>query len=97
MIVTTEVGRIMDDSEIKQEIKRLIVSELDLRGKSEADIADDIRLFGGGLGLDSLDALQLATAMEERFGIRVPDDKESKEIFTSVSTLAAFVANALPK
>jgi acyl carrier protein len=87
----------MNESDIKQEIKRLIVRELDLRGKTEADIADDLRLFGGGLGLDSLDALQLATALEERFGIQVPDDKESKAIFTSVSTLAAFVEKSLPE
>jgi acyl carrier protein len=86
----------MNESDIRQEIKRLIVQELDLRGKTEADIADDLRLFGGGLGLDSLDALQLATAMEERFGIEVPDDKQSKEIF-SVTTLAAFVVKNLPQ
>lgn len=87
----------MNESDIRQEIKRLIVRELDLRGKTEADIADDLRLFGGGLGLDSLDALQLATAMEERFGVEVPDDKQSKEIFESVTTLAAFVAKNLPR
>jgi len=85
----------MNDADIRLEIKRLIVKELDLRGKTEHDIADDLRLFGGGLGLDSLDALQLATAMEERFGITVPDDKESKAIFASVATLAAFVAKSL--
>jgi acyl carrier protein len=88
----------MTESDIRQEIKRLIVTELDLRGKTEADIADEVRLFGGGgLGLDSLDALQIATAIEERFGIQVPDDKESKAIFTSVTTLAAFVAKNLPE
>jgi acyl carrier protein len=81
--------------EVKQDIKRLIVKELDLRGKTEADIADDLPLFGGGLGLDSLDALQLATALEERFDIRMPDDQESKGIFRSVETLAAYVESAM--
>jgi acyl carrier protein len=81
----------MDASEVKLEIKRIILRELDLRGKTEADIPDDLRLFGGGLGLDSLDALQLATALEERFGVTIPDDEESKSIFRSVETLAAFV------
>jgi len=87
----------MDLSDIKLEIKRMMVKELDLRGKKEADIPDDAALFGsrGALGLDSLDALQLATALEERFAIQVPDDKESKSIFYSVSTLAAFVQASL--
>jgi acyl carrier protein len=84
----------MEASDIKLEIKRIIVKELDLRGKTEADIPDDLRLFGGGLGLDSLDALQLATALEERFGVTIPDDEESKSIFRSVDTLATFVQAA---
>jgi len=86
----------MEDLDLGRTIKQIIISELDLRGKTEADIADDLPLFGAsGLGLDSLDALQLATALEERFGISVPDDKESKEIFRSVATLASFVKSAL--
>jgi acyl carrier protein len=87
----------MTDAEIRREIKRLLIEELDLRGKKEEDIADDLRLFGGGLGLDSLDALQLATAMEERFGIAMPSDESSKGVFASVSTLADFVAKSLPE
>lgn len=87
----------MPIEDIKHAIKLLIVKELDLRGKTEADIADDLRLFGGGLGLDSVDALQLATALEERFGITMPDDRESKAVFTSVDTLAAFVVQSLPQ
>ena len=82
----------MDASDLKSKIKQIIVKELDLRGKTEADIADDLVLFGpSGLGLDSLDALQLATAIEEQFEITVPDDKEHKSVFRSVDTLAAFV------
>lgn len=86
----------MEDSDIKRTIKQIIIRELDLRGKTEADIADDLALFGaGGLGLDSLDALQLATALEEQYAISVPDDKASKEIFRSVETLAAFVKSSI--
>ncbi len=82
----------MQESDVRRNIKQIIIKELDLRGKTEADIADDLPLFGaGGLGLDSLDALQLATALEEQYDIRVPDEKESKGIFRSVETLAAFV------
>jgi acyl carrier protein len=86
----------MEDSDIKRTIKQIIIRELDLRGKTEADIADDLTLFGaGGLGLDSLDALQLAAALEEQYGISVPDDKASKEIFRTVETLAAFVKSSV--
>jgi acyl carrier protein len=82
----------MQESDVRRNIKQIIIKELDLRGKTEADIADDLPLFGaGGLGLDSLDALQLATALEEQYAVSVPDDKESKGIFRSVETLAAFV------
>ncbi|HEX3594152.1 MAG TPA: phosphopantetheine-binding protein [Polyangiaceae bacterium] len=82
----------MHQDDLKQELKRLIVEELDLRDQSPASIEDDASLFGEGLGLDSLDALQLAVAIEERFGIAIPEDDRAKEIFASVSALARYVA-----
>jgi len=75
-------------------LKHLIISELDLRGKTPEDILDDAPLFGSGLGLDSLDALQLSVAVEERFGVQLPDGEEAKEIFASVSALANFIHRA---
>lgn len=83
----------MQGTDTRQIIKRIIVKELDLRGKTEADIPDDLPLFGqgGALGLDSLDALQLATALEERFGVTIPEGKDAQPIFRSVDSLAAFV------
>lgn len=78
-------------SELKRQIKDLIVTELDLRGKSADDIDDDAPLFGEGLGLDSLDALQLASSLEERFGVRVPDGQEGRDAFASVTALAGFI------
>jgi acyl carrier protein len=83
----------MDDRVLKSEIKRLLIESLDLRQKSEADIADDLPLFGEGLKLDSLDALQLAVALEERYGCEIPDDEEGRRIFASVSAIAAYVAS----
>jgi acyl carrier protein len=74
-----------------QEIKHLLVSELDLQGRSEADIDENAALFGEGLGLDSLDALQIAMAVEERFGVRIPEGDEARPIFRNVASLAAFV------
>jgi acyl carrier protein len=82
----------MDQAGLKSEIKRLMIEQLDLRGKSEADIDDEAALFGGGLGLDSLDALQLAMAIEERFGVTVPEGLEGRKVFASVSAIAAYVS-----
>jgi acyl carrier protein len=75
------------------EIKALIVKELNLQGKDPASIDDHAPLFGdGGLGLDSLDALQLAMSLEERFGVRIPEGDEARPIFRSVAALAEHVA-----
>jgi acyl carrier protein len=81
-----------DLSELKSAIKRALIEELDLRGKTEADIDDQAPLFGAGLGLDSLDALQLAMAIEERFGVTVPEGEGGREVFASVTAIAQFVA-----
>ncbi len=82
----------MDRDALKREIKQLLIEELDLRDHSAADIDDDAPLFGEGLGLDSLDALQLAMAIEERFGVRIPEGEEAKQIFASVATVAEHIA-----
>jgi acyl carrier protein len=84
----------MDQSELKSQIKRALLEELDLRGRSEADIDDEAPLFGEGLGLDSLDALQLAMAIEERFGVTVPEGEASRAIFASVAAIAAHITKA---
>ena len=78
--------------QITLEIKQLLVSELNLVGKTPEGIDEDAPLFGkGGLGLDSLDALQIAMLIEEKFGVRVPEGDEARPIFASVTTLAQFV------
>lgn len=84
----------MDREDLKLEIKRLLIEELDLRDRVESDIVDDAPLFGEGLGLDSLDALQLAMALEERFGVRIPEGEEAKAIFASVDAIADHIAAA---
>lgn len=86
----------MAEDSLKLEIKRLIIEELDLRNLTEVDIVDDAPLFGEGLGLDSLDALQLAVAVEERYGVEIPEDEQAKAIFASVSALAAHVRSKRP-
>jgi acyl carrier protein len=82
----------MQRSDLKREIKQLLVSELNLAGRDPATIDDDALLFGSdGLGLDSLDALQIAMLVEEKFGIRVPEGDEARPIFRSVSSLSEFI------
>ena len=84
----------MDQSELKSRIKQAILEELDLRGRTETDIDDAAPLFGAGLGLDSLDALQLAMAIEERFGVKVPEGEGSRAIFASVNAIAEHITQA---
>src|SRR5580704_14408155 len=99
-------GDPMDDASLKAEIKQLIVKELNLEGRDPASIVDDAPLFGAagaagapsgpaaGLGLDSLDALQLAMSIEERYGVRIPEGDEARGIFASVTSLAKHVLAA---
>jgi acyl carrier protein len=84
----------MDRETLKTEIKQLIIQELDLRDRTAGEIADDAPLFGDGLGLDSLDALQLAMAIEDRFGLQIPEGEPAKRIFASVDALADYIARA---
>lgn len=81
----------MDPDTLTLALKRLMIEELDLRGKTPEAIDEQAPLFGEGLGLDSLDALQLAMAVEERFGVRVPDGEEGRAAFASVRALADFI------
>ena len=84
----------MDSAEVRAELKRLIVSELNLKGRDPAAIEDDAPLFGSGLGLDSLDALQLAMVIEERMGVRIPEGDEARAIFQSVRAIADHIEKA---
>lgn len=82
----------MTDRELDQEIKRLLVERLDLRGKTPDDIPSAEPLFGSGLGLDSLDGLELAMALEERFGVEVPEGEAGRAALASVQAIVAFVS-----
>jgi acyl carrier protein len=79
---------------LERELKRLLIEELDLREHTEASIDSTAPLFGTGLGLDSLDALQLAVAVEERYTVEIPEDDRAKAIFASVSALAEYILAA---
>ena len=73
------------------ELKKHIIEVLNLEDLQPADIDNDAPLFGEGLGLDSIDALELIVMMEKVYGIRVKDPSAGKEIFKSVNTMAAFI------
>ena len=72
-------------------IKRLIVESLNLEGMRPEMIEDEAPLFGEGLGLDSVDALELVVALEKEFGIKIKSQEIGREVFSSVSTLSEFI------
>ena len=75
-------------SELKQRIKELMVENLMLQ-VTTAEIGDELPLFGpGGLGLDSVDALQLVVALDKHFGLKIRDPEAAREILRNVSTIA---------
>ena len=76
-------------TELERELKHLIVEALMLEDVEPGDIDTDAALFGDGLGLDSIDALELALAIERRFGVKIqPGEDEAPKIFASVRALA---------
>jgi acyl carrier protein len=78
--------------EIELELKKLVVETLALEDVSPENIESTAPLFVEGLGLDSIDALELAMVLEERYGVQLGEDPdENREIFRSISSLAAFV------
>lgn len=77
--------------ELIDELKKEIIKALNLEDVTPDDIDADASLFGGGLGLDSIDALELIVMLEKKYGIKLKDPSEGKEVFKSVNVMAAFV------
>ena len=77
--------------ELVIELKKKIIEVLNLEDMQPEDIDNDSPLFGEGLGLDSIDALELIVMMEKNYGIKIKDPAIGKDIFKSVNTMAAFV------
>lgn len=76
---------------LKQQLKSQIIEALNLEDLTPADIQDDAPLFGEGLGLDSIDALELIMLLEKNYGIRLSNPAEGKAIFRSVSIMAEYI------
>lgn len=81
----------MNRDELKQRLKVLLVEGLKLENIRPEDIQDGEPIFVEGLGLDSIDALELVVLVEERFGVSIPDEEIGKLAFASVNALADFV------
>jgi acyl carrier protein len=78
--------------ELILELKQEIINVLNLEGMTPANITDDDELFGdGGLGLDSIDALELIVLLEKNYGIKLKDPAQGKEIFRSIRTMAEYI------
>ena len=79
-------------SDLKQELKEKIIEQLNLEDIAIEEIADTDPLFGEGLGLDSIDALELIVMLDKDYGIKLADPKEGKKIFESIATMSAYIA-----
>ena len=77
--------------ELVLELKKQIIEVLNLEDVKPEDIENDSPLFGSGLGLDSIDALELIVMMEKNYGIKIKDPSAGKEIFKSINSMAEFV------
>jgi acyl carrier protein len=78
---------------LKAKVKEMIIRDLKLEDINPEDIVDDAHLFIEGLGLDSLEALQLVVSVEESFGVLIPDENAGKVAFESINSLAKYIQN----
>lgn len=81
-------------SELKENLKKQIIEQLNLEDVKTSDIQDDAPLFGTGLGLDSIDALELIVLMEKHYHLKITNPEKGKEIFYSINSMAEYITNA---
>lgn len=77
--------------DFKTKLKEQIIEVLNLEDMEAEDIVDSDPLFGDGLGLDSIDALELIVLLEKEYDIKLKDPSEGKSVFTSVDTMAEYI------
>lgn len=78
--------------ELIRQLKLQLIDALNLEGMTPEDIDDNAPLFGDGLGLDSIDVLELIVLIEKNYGIRLTGPAEGKQVFQSVAVMAAYIA-----
>lgn len=76
---------------LRDKLKKELIEQLNLEDLEPGDIITDAPLFGDGLGLDSIDALEIIVLLEKEYDIKISDPREGKEIMYSVETLAGFI------
>lgn len=87
----------MDQSELKQHIKQLIIQECDKEDEFDwRELEDAEQLFGGDsrIQMDSLDALQLSLALQQRYGVRIEGARDGRRVLASVNSIAEFILQA---
>ncbi len=77
--------------DLKYTLKKQIIEELNLEDIKPEDIEDDAPLFGDGLGLDSIDALELVVLMEKYYGVKILDETVGKKVLASISSMAEYI------
>ena len=82
---------------LKEKLKKIIIEELNLEEIGPEDIEDNAPLFGEGLGLDSLDAVEIVVLLERHFGVEVKSLEEGKAAFQSINALAAYVEERIAR
>jgi acyl carrier protein len=81
----------METTQLKEQLKTQIISFLNLTDLTPADIKDDEPLFGDGLGLDSIDSLELIVLLKKEYGIVIQDPKQGRKILVDVNSMAAYI------
>ena len=79
---------------LKEELKKQIIEQLNLENVTVADIKDDASLFGDGLGLDSIDALELIVLLEKFHHVKITNPEDGKKIFSSINSIADYILKA---
>lgn len=81
----------METAQLKEEVKQKVVQFLNLSPMTPAEIDDEAPLFGDGLGLDSIDSLELVVMLKREYGIDIQDPKEGRKIFVNINTMVDYI------